>query len=137
MSDRALRLAAASLAVAGIGVAGYLTWAHYADSAVVCVAGGGCETVQKSTYSEIGGIPVALLGLLSYSAILALLAWDAPTARLVAATLAFVGFLFGLYLVALQLFVVDAICVWCMANDVLIAPALALVTGLRLRDSTA
>jgi len=115
-------------------VAGYLTWTHFADTSVICVAGGGCETVQKSSYSEIAGLPVALLGLLSYTAILGLVAWDAPIARPIAATLAFVGFLFGLYLVALQLFVIDAICVWCMANDLVIAPALALVTGLRLRS---
>jgi uncharacterized membrane protein len=134
VSDRSLRIAAAILAAAGIGVAAYLTWAHYEHTAVVCVAGGGCETVQKSSYSEIAGVPVALLGLLSYSAILVLVLWDAPIARLVAATLAIVGFLFGLYLIALQLFVIDAVCVWCMANDLLIAPALALVTGLRLRN---
>ena len=133
MNDRALRVAAALVALAGIGVAGYLTWAHFADSAVICVAGGGCETVQKSSYSEIAGIPVALLGLVSYSAILALIGWDTPIAKLAAAALALVGLFFGLYLLVLQLFVIDAICVWCVANDVLIAPALAVLTGLRLR----
>jgi uncharacterized membrane protein len=133
LSDRALRLAAAFLALAGAAIAAYLTWAHFSDSVVVCVSGGGCETVQKSRYSEIAGVPVAVLGLLSYSAILAFVAWDTPTARLGAATLAFVGVLFALYLVALQLFVIDAVCIWCMANDLVIAPALAIVTGLRLR----
>lgn len=133
MNDRTLRIAAAVVALAGIGVAGYLTWAHYGDSPVICVAGGGCETVQKSSYSEIVGIPVALLGLLSYSTILTLIAWDAPIARLSAAALAFVGLLFGIYLLVVQLFVIDAVCVWCVTNDVLIAPALAVLTGLRLR----
>ena len=60
--------------------------------------------------------------------------WDSPWVRLGAATLALVGLLFSLYLLALQLFVIDAICVWCLANDVLIAPALAVLTGLRLRS---
>lgn len=133
MSDRSLRIAAALVALAGVAVAGYLTWAHYADSPVVCVAGGGCETVQKSEYSEIAGIPVALLGLLSYTVILGLIAWDSPTARLGAATLALVGLLFGMYLLVVQLFVIDAICVWCVVNDALIAPVLAVVTALRLR----
>ena len=128
-----MRLAAALVAVAGIGVAGYLTWAHFADSQVICVAGGGCETVQTSSYSELAGVPLALLGLLSYSVILALIAWDAPLARLGAAVLAVVGLLFGLYLIAVQLFVIDATCVWCMVNDALIAPALAVLTALRLR----
>jgi len=133
LSDRTLRGVAALVAVAGIGIAAYLTWAHYADSQVICVAGGGCETVQKSEYSELAGIPVALLGLLSYSVILGLIVWDAPLARLGAATLALVGLFFAMYLVALQLFVIDAICIWCMVNDVLIAPTLAVVTALRLR----
>ena len=133
MSDRALRVATTIVAIAGVAVAGYLTWAHYASSAVVCVAGGGCETVQESDYAEIAGVPVALLGLIAYTLILAAVAWDSPTARLGAATLALVGLLFSMYLLAL-LFVIDAICSWCLANDVVIAPALAMLTGLRLRS---
>ncbi len=136
MSDRALRLAAVLVALAGIGVAGYLTWAHYADASVLCVAGGGCETVQESSYAEIAGIPVALMGLVSYTTILVLVAWDAPSAQLLAAALAFVGLMFSAYLLAVQVFVIDAFCIWCVANDVLIAPALALTTALRLRPGS-
>lgn len=134
MSDNRLRAAAGALALAGIAVAGYLTWAHYDETALVCVAGGGCETVQQSDYAEVAGIPVALLGLVSYSIVAALIAWDSPTARLGAASLAFVGLLFSLYLLSLQLFVIDAICVWCLANDIVIAPALAVLTAARLRS---
>ena len=65
---------------------------------------------------------------------LGLVAWDSPTARLAAATIALVGLLFSMYLLALQLFVIDAVCVWCIANDVVIAPLLALLTALRLRS---
>ena len=134
MSDLTLRALAAATAAAGLGIAAYLTWAHYADSEVLCVVGGGCLTVQKSEYSEIAGIPVALLGLLSYCVVLGLVAWDSPTAKLGTATLALVGLLFALYLLVIQLFVIDAICVWCIANDVVLAPALALLTALRLRS---
>ena len=133
MSDRALRVAAECVALAGMAVAAYLTWVHYDEAALVCVAGGGCETVQQSSYAELAGIPVALLGLLGYAVILALVLWDTPTARLAAAALAVVGLAFSVYLVVLQLFVIDAVCVWCLANDVLIAPALAVLTALRLR----
>jgi uncharacterized membrane protein len=134
LSDRSLRFAVAIVALAGIAVAGYLSWAHYADSTVVCVAGGGCETVQKSKYSEMAGVPVAALGLVAYVVVLALTAWDSSIARLSAAAIALTGLLFGAYLLALQFFVIDAICVWCLANDVLIAPALAVLTALRLRQ---
>ena len=133
MSDRSLRAAAALIALAGIAVAGYLTWAHYEGGSVVCVVGGSCEEVQSSEYSKVLGVPVALLGLIAYASVLALVAWDAPTARLAAAAIALVGLLFSAYLLIVQLVVIDAVCAWCVANDVLIAPALALLTGLRLR----
>jgi uncharacterized membrane protein len=134
VSDRALRVAAGAVALAGVVVAGYLTWVHFDETALVCVTGGGCETVQQSAYAEIAGIPVALLGLVSYSVVVGLVAWDTPSARLAAAMIALVGLLFSLYLLALQLFVIDAVCVWCLTNDVVIAPALAVLTALRLRS---
>jgi uncharacterized membrane protein len=134
LSDRTLRLGAALVALGGLAIAGYLTWAHYSNTAVVCITGGSCETVQESSYAEIAGIPVAAIGLAGYSTVLALLIWDSATARLAAASLALVGLLFSAYLLALQMFVIDAFCVWCVANDVVIAPALALLTALRLRD---
>jgi uncharacterized membrane protein len=134
LSDRTLRLGAALVALGGLSIAGYLTWAHYSDTAVVCLTGGGCETVQESSYAEIAGIPVAAIGLAGYSTVLALLVWDSPAARLAAASLALVGLLFSAYLLALQMFVIHAFCVWCVANDVVVAPALALATALRLRD---
>jgi uncharacterized membrane protein len=133
VSDRTLRLTAALVALAGIGIAGYLTAVHYGNASLVCVKGGGCETVQKSSYAEVVGIPVALLGLVSYATVLALVIWDSALARLAAATIALLGLLFSIYLLVLQLFVIDAICAWCVANDVVLAPALALVTALRLR----
>jgi uncharacterized membrane protein len=133
LSDRTLRATAGLVALAGIGIAAYLTWVHYDESALVCVAGGGCETVQQSSYAEIAGLPVALLGLVSYAIVLGLIVWDTPYARLGAASLAVIGLAFSFYLLVLQLFVIDAVCVWCLAHDVLIAPALAVLTALRLR----
>ena len=134
MSDRTLRLLTAAVALAGIAVAGYLTWSHYAGGSVVCPVGGSCEAVQESEYAKLAGIPVAVLGLTAYIAILGLVAWDTPAARLAAAALSLTGLLFSIYLLVVQLFVIDAICVWCLANDVVIAPALAVLTGLRLRS---
>jgi uncharacterized membrane protein len=134
LSDRALRVGVALTALTGVVIASYLTWAHYSGSEVVCVVGGGCETVQHSSYAELMGIPIALLGLLAYAAVVCLLAWDAPLARLGAAAIALVGLLFSVYLLALQLVVIDAFCVWCLANDVVIAPVLAMLTALRLRS---
>ena len=88
MTDRALRLAAALVAAAGAVVAGYLTYVHYRPDALVCTGGGGCEAVQESRYAELVGVPVALLGLLAYAAVLALVVWDAPVARTLAVAIA-------------------------------------------------
>ena len=71
MTDLALRRASAALAVVGIGVAGYLTYVHYADLKPLCLASGGCETVQSSQYAKLAGIPVAAIGLAGYVLILA------------------------------------------------------------------
>jgi uncharacterized membrane protein len=106
---------------------------HYDESALVCVAGGGCETVQQSAYAEIAGVPVALLGLIAYSSVAGLVVWDTPIARLGAAMIAFVGLAFSLYLLVLQLFVIDAVCTWCVVNDVVVSPLLAVLTALGLR----
>jgi uncharacterized membrane protein len=133
LSDRTLRLCAALASVAGVGIAGYLSWVHYADASVLCIAGGDCETVQESSYSEIAGLPVALIGLVGYALLFVLVGWDAPEARLAAAAFAFVGLVFSVYLLAVQAFVIEAFCVWCVANDVLIAPVLAVTTASRLR----
>jgi uncharacterized membrane protein len=133
VSDRALRALAALVALTGVAVAGYLTWIHYRGGSALCPVGGGCETVQESDYSAIAGIPVSLLGLAAYVVVLGLLVWDSPTARLAAAALALTGLLFSAYLLLVQAFVIEAFCIWCVVNDVVIAPALAVLTALRLR----
>ena len=69
MSDR-LRTAAIALSVLGLGIAGYLTYVHYAGISPVCEIAHGCEKVQTSQWSKLAGVPVALLGLLGYAAIL-------------------------------------------------------------------
>ncbi|HWO80627.1 vitamin K epoxide reductase family protein [Gaiella sp.] len=128
MSDRALRAAVALVALAGVAVAGYLTYVHYQPDALICTSGGGCETVQDSSYAELAGIPVALLGLLGYVAVLVLVAWDSELARTLSAAIALVAAGFAVYLIVLQAFVIDAWCIWCLVNDLVIVPLLAVTT---------
>ena len=132
MSDRALRAGVAVVALAGLGVAAYLTYVHYQPQALVCTAGGGCETVQESSYAEVVGIPVALLGLLTYVAVLVLVAWDSELARTLAAAVALTAAGFAAYLIVLQAFVIDAWCVWCLVNDLVIVPLLVVLTVWRV-----
>lgn len=132
MSDSSLRAAALALALVGIGVAGYLTWVHYAEVEPVCVGGGGgCERVQTSEYADLFGIPVAVLGLAGYISILLASLGRSEPFRLAAAALALAGAGFSLYLTYLELFVIEAICQWCVASAVLMC-LLATVTVTRL-----
>ena len=128
MSDQALRLAAAAVAAVGVAVAGYLTYVHYRREALVCTGGGGCEAVQESSYAELLGIPVALLGLVAYVIVLALVAWDEPVGRTITVAIALTAAGFAVYLVALQAFVIEAWCIWCLVNDLVVVPLLAWLT---------
>ena len=135
MNDRRLRLAVAVLSLAGLGVAGYLTWVHYGDLEPICAGGsGGCEKVQTSDYAELAGLPVALIGAIGYAAILLSLAVPGDSGRFAGALLGLVGLGFSLYLTYLELFVIDAICQWCVASAVVMT-ALAGVLMLRFLRS--
>ena len=129
MTEPRLRAAIAVLAVAGIGIATYLTYVHYADVEAFCVAGGGgCEKVQTSDYAEFLGIPVAVLGLIGYVLILASLWVRGDAGRLAGAVLALSGFGFSAYLTYRELFTIDAICQWCVASAVVMTLLAALTT---------
>lgn len=131
MSDRALRAAVAVLALAGAGIAAYLTYAKYADATIVCSTGG-CETVQSSEYADLLGLPVAVLGLIGYLAILTTAFSAGETARVAGAALALGGLAFSVYLVVVQVFAIEALCQWCLASDVVMLLLAAAATA-RLR----
>lgn len=110
-------LVATVLTLVGIAIAGYLTYVHYEGLSPACTTGG-CERVQASSYSEIGPIPVALLGLIGYVVILASLFVPGDIGRALTFMLTLTGFAFSLYLTYLELFVIDAICQWCVGSAV-------------------
>jgi uncharacterized membrane protein len=115
-----LRAAIAGLAVVGIAIAAYLTVVHYTHTAPVCTTGG-CEKVQRSSYAELAGIPVAVLGLVAYVAILATTTRQGVGAALAGAVLALSGAAFSGYLLWAQLARIHALCQWCLGNDVVVA----------------
>lgn len=135
------RLTAISLALslAGIAVSAYLTLVHYRDDLLVCAVGG-CHTVQKSPYAELEGVPVAVLGLGMFVAltVLNLLRRVRPqwaeTLTLVMFGLVLAGSIFAIYLTYLELFVIHAVCQWCVLTALLIW-SLVLVEGKLVLDS--
>jgi uncharacterized membrane protein len=131
-----MRRAAIALAVAGIGIAGYLTYVHYAGVESVCAIAHGCEKVQTSEWSKLAGIPVAVLGLLGYVGILAALLRDGEEGRFAAVALAWVGLAFSGYLTYREIWTIDAICIWCVASAVTLAFLTGLTTARFMRYPT-
>jgi uncharacterized membrane protein len=109
------------LSLLAVGLAGYLTLTHYTDPAALACPDRGlvnCTLVTTSSWSSIVGVPVALLGLLwamAMTAFTAPWAWRSrarwPDRARVGGAAA--GVAMVLYLVYIELFAVDAICLWC------------------------
>ncbi len=123
------------LSVFGLGVAGYLTYEKFAGGGLICLGGGQqCEIVQNSPYSQIGPIPVAALGLLGYLLFLVVTALQiravSPEGRRTLAGLNFGlalgAFLYSVYLTYLELFVIYALCTWCVISAILVTLILIL-----------
>jgi uncharacterized membrane protein len=128
---RRIDLVIGVIALVGLGIAAYLTYVHYAGLHPLCLASGGCEKVQSSHWSKLGGIPVATIGLVGYAAILALLFVPGEAGLAGSALVALVGFGFSAYLTYVELFRIHAVCQWCVASAVLMT-LLAALTATRL-----
>jgi uncharacterized membrane protein len=130
-----LRVASVAVALIGLGIAIYLTIVHYAGGSPVCAIAHGCSVVQHSDYAAVAGIPVAVLGLGGYLAILASLLRDDETARTATAFLALAGLGFSAWLTYVEVGVLDAICIWCVGSAICMA-ALAALSVTRLLRRT-
>jgi len=108
------------LSLVGFGISLYLTIDHFQGIAPICSSNSfvNCELVTTSKYSYILGVPVSLLGLLFFTAMVGI-NWPAlwrSRARWLAWArlgLAISGVGFVLYLLAAELFSIKAICLWC------------------------
>jgi len=134
VTDRRLWRIALVLALVGVGIAGYLVYVHYAHAKVICSISHGCETVQKSKYAKLGGVPVALIGLGGYVAILASLFVRGELGRLAGAGMALIGVGFSGWLTYLEADRIHAWCQWCVGSAIVMT-LLAIVLVWRLLAS--
>jgi uncharacterized membrane protein len=118
--------AIAALGLLGLAISGYLTYVHYAGIEPVCSSISNCERVQSSEYADLLGIPVAVLGIAGYAAILASLRLRVDATAL----LAYLAVAFSAYLTWAEVFEIEAICQWCVASAV-ITLAIAVLATLR------
>jgi uncharacterized membrane protein len=106
----------------GLIIAAYLWYLYSQPQQIGCTLGGGCEVVRQTVYSEFLGISVPVWGIVYYLAV-SVYAVTRLVARRVfkyenLGLLVFVtgGFLFSVYLTYLELFVIHAVCVYCVAS---------------------
>lgn len=115
------------LSLIGLGVAGYLSFIETQSVEAICGPVGDCNAVQSSPYAFLFGfLPVGVLGLFGYAAILStwylrrfhphlMEPYDSPLIF----GMAFIGTLFSLYLTLLEIFAIQAICLWCLSSAVI------------------
>lgn len=131
---------AALLALVGLFVATYLTLFKLGVIGQLACAVGSCETVQLSRWATFLGVPVAAWGIGYYVVVLTLSMagtmerWEeSPSLAVGLVLLTAWGALFSLWLTALELFVIHAICQWCVISA-LLSVSLFVVALLDWRD---
>jgi uncharacterized membrane protein len=119
-SEGTVRAVSTFVAAFGIGVATYIAIAESGGGAPACLAGGGgCETVAESQYSDLAGINVAVIGIVGYVLLLVTALLRGDGARMGGFALSLAGFGFSVYLTYLELFVIEAVCQWCVISAIL------------------
>ncbi|HEY4633329.1 MAG TPA: vitamin K epoxide reductase family protein [Candidatus Limnocylindrales bacterium] len=126
-------------AVIGLAIATYLLYTRLTGGIPACGGSSGCETVALSEYATLLGLPVALYGV-GYSGLVLLLAlawWRTGDRRAILAVygLGFAGLLAVGYLTYLEIFVIGAICIWCVAYAVSVVATFGLAALAVIRTS--
>lgn len=131
----------ALMVLAGIGLvdAIYLTWFKLTADGV-CVLGEGCEIVNTSQYSSIAGIPIAILGAGAYIAMLVILYMEPRNkffdfnGPMLVLGISLAGVLYSAYLTYLELYVIHAICEFCVLSAIVLVTML-IISIVRMRAS--
>lgn len=137
VGSRRLWIAGVFLAILGAVDSAYLLWLKLSGQVAACQGIGDCEAVNSSRYAEMGGVPIALFGLLAYLLILALFFLEMRNPEwqdgllLANFGVALAGTLYSFYLTYLELFVLKAICPFCVVSAVIII-VLFIISLLRL-----
>ena len=118
-----LQQIAIALTIVGLLVSIYMTIYKVTSNEAMCIGSSGCSEVNASRYSEINGIPVAVLGVIGYAAILGLLFIEQrpgflqDNGSMIFFGISLIGFLFTVYLIYLEVALIKAYCPFCLASQ--------------------
>src|SRR5215211_7221164 len=121
--DKRFKQIITALAIIGLLVSIYMTIYKLTDNDAMCIGSGGCSVVNASRYSEVNGIPVALIGVGGYAVILALLFLERKpgffqeNGTMILFGISLVGFLFTLYLIFVEIKLIHALCPFCLTSQ--------------------
>jgi uncharacterized membrane protein len=121
--EKRLSQLAIALTIIGLFVSIYMTIFKITNNESMCIGSHGCSVVNASRYAEINGIPVAVLGVIGYAAILAVLLFESrmsflqQNGALVFFGLSLTGFLFTLYLIFVEVAFIKAYCPFCITSQ--------------------
>jgi uncharacterized membrane protein len=138
--DSSLRTVSIVLAALGLLDSVYLVWVKYTGAYVLCGPIGNCESVNSSQYSEIFGIPIALLGAGAYAVMMVLLLVEhlgqvwAEFGPMIVFGMSLIGFLYSIYLTYIEIAILKAICPYCVISAIILF-VLLILSGIRLSIS--
>ena len=122
--DKGLYRASLVLVIIGLLVSIYMTIYKVTSNDSLCLGSGDCATVNASRYSEVSGIPVAVVGILGYAAMLAVHWFERRNSffkengTLLIFGMALTGFIFTVWLVYVEVALLKAICPFCVTSQV-------------------
>jgi uncharacterized membrane protein len=121
--DKRLSQIAIAFTILGLLVSIYMTIYKLTDNDKMCIGSGGCSVVNSSRYAEVSGIPVAVLGVGGYTAILAVLLLERrnkffeQNGTMMFFGLSITGFLFTVWLIYVEIALIKALCPFCLTSQ--------------------
>lgn len=122
--DKWLYRASAALVVLGLLVSIYMTIYKLTSNDSMCLGSGDCHTVNASKYSEVNNIPVAVIGIIGYAAILGSLFLETrnrffkENSTMFIFGMSLTGFLFTVWLIYVELVLIRALCPFCVTSQI-------------------
>jgi uncharacterized membrane protein len=123
-ADAIIRWALIIIASIGFLDSLYLSWVKITHREALCGGSGDCQTVANSPYSEIAGVPIALLGLGAFLAIIGIVLLESrggfwrEYSPLIIFGITLAGVLYSIYLTYLEVAVIHAICPYCVVSAI-------------------